>query len=162
MASIPVAVTLINLYINQEEFALVNNVLKKYTDMEEEIKKIWRRQQLIKYFNLFVKQCYHIVWSVTEKADSKNTKVPKVNEGKLMILSVSGELPHGKFPLGKSPPPSNSPAENPSSSNSPTVKFAEENSPEENLRSGIFGGGVLLVPTLSKCWVCGSKKIKIY
>ena len=40
VASIPVAVTLINLYINQEEFALVNNVLKKYTDMEEEIKKI--------------------------------------------------------------------------------------------------------------------------
>ena len=104
MASIPVAVTLINLYINQEEFALVNNVLKKYTDMEEEIKKIWRRQQLIKYFNLFVKQCYHIVWSVTEKANSKNTKVPKANKGKLMILSVSGELPHGKFPLGKSPP----------------------------------------------------------
>ena len=129
MGSSPVAVTLITLYINQDEFVLVNNVLKEYTDMKEEIKEIWRRQQLIKYFNLFVKQFYHIVWSVTEKADSKNAKVAKVNKKKtndfigvrrtllrkipqrkisprqivksLLPAPLPGELPWGKFPRGK-------------------------------------------------------------
>ena len=41
-------------FISHDEFVLVNNVLKEYDEMKEEIKN----------FNLFIRQCFLIVWSV--------------------------------------------------------------------------------------------------
>ena len=41
-------------FISHDEFVLVNNVLKEYDEMKKEIKN----------FNLFIRQCFLIVWSV--------------------------------------------------------------------------------------------------
>ena len=48
---------LINSVISHDEFVLINNVLKEFDKMKEEIKKIQRRKQFIKCFSLFGKQC---------------------------------------------------------------------------------------------------------
>ena len=45
---------------SHDEFALINNVLKEYTKMQEE-RKIERLNQFIKDFILFIKQCYCII-----------------------------------------------------------------------------------------------------
>ena len=50
---------LIDLNISHDEFILVNNVLKEYDDMKEEIKNL-KTGHFIKNFNLFIKQCYFI------------------------------------------------------------------------------------------------------
>ena len=42
---------------SDNEFVLVNNILKEYDDMKEEIKRL---QQFIKDFNLFIKPFYHM------------------------------------------------------------------------------------------------------
>ena len=41
----------------------------------------------IEDFRLFIKQCYHIVWSVEKNTESKNLKVPRTKHGKIMLLS---------------------------------------------------------------------------
>ena len=53
------------------EFVLVNNLLKEYNNMKEEIKNLACvakvsdcTRQFIKNFSLFIKQCYLIVGSV--------------------------------------------------------------------------------------------------
>ena len=43
--------------ISHNEFVLINNLLKEYKEMKEEIKKI----KFIEDFSLFTKQCYNIV-----------------------------------------------------------------------------------------------------
>ena len=58
-------------------FHLVN-VLKQCDDSKEEFKNL-RIQQFIKDFNLPIKQCYHIVWSV-EKKGGVNPNVAKTKE----------------------------------------------------------------------------------
>ena len=41
---------------------LVNNALREYDDMKEEIKNFIKSpQQFIKDFNLFIKECYFVV-----------------------------------------------------------------------------------------------------
>ena len=45
--------------ISLDEFVLINNVLKEFYDMKEEIKNSTN-----KLFRLYIKQCYLIVWSV--------------------------------------------------------------------------------------------------
>ena len=57
---------------NNDEFVLINNVLKEYGKMKKNIKNS-RLEQFIKDFSLFIKQCYHIVWS-GEKIQKVNTK----------------------------------------------------------------------------------------
>ena len=53
--------------------------------MKDAIKNI-TNQQLIKDFNLFIKQCYPIAWSVG-KTECKNQRVVKKNVVKPMLLS---------------------------------------------------------------------------
>ena len=48
---------LIDSYISHNEFVLVNNVLRKYEDMEEEMKNIKTSTD----FSFFIKKCYCIV-----------------------------------------------------------------------------------------------------
>ena len=50
----------IHSFFSHDEFALINNVLKEYTKMQEE-RKIERLNQFIKDFILFIKQCYCII-----------------------------------------------------------------------------------------------------
>ena len=60
---------LIDSVINHDEFVLINNVLKEYDEMKEEIKNLKRlscpsdlaTRQFTEDFGLFIKQCYHIV-----------------------------------------------------------------------------------------------------
>ena len=52
---------LIESYFSHDEFLSVYNVLRQYFNMKEAIKK---PQQIIKAFNLSIRQCYMIVWSV--------------------------------------------------------------------------------------------------
>ena len=49
-------------------------------------------QRVIKDFNLFIKQCYCIIWSI----NSKNPKVQNINKGKLLILTKSGKCDNKK------------------------------------------------------------------
>ena len=54
---------LIDSNISHDEFVLINNMLKEY----EEERRNQKFKDLIKFiedFSLFIKQCYHIVWSV--------------------------------------------------------------------------------------------------
>ena len=44
-------------------------------------------QQFTKDFNLFIKQCYDIVWSADKKKESRNLMIVKTNTGKPMLLS---------------------------------------------------------------------------
>ena len=60
-------------------------MLKKYDNIKTKL-KIERLQQLIKDFNVFIKQCYNIVWSV-EKTDSKNARVANTKKEKTMLFS---------------------------------------------------------------------------
>ena len=55
---------LINSVISHDEFVLINKVLNKYNEMEDLIKKCKHLIRFIKYFSLFIKQCYCIVKSV--------------------------------------------------------------------------------------------------
>ena len=55
---------LIDSVISHDEFVLINKVLKKYNEMEDLIKKCKDLIRFIKYFSLFIKQCYCIVKSV--------------------------------------------------------------------------------------------------
>ena len=60
-------------------------MLKEYNEMKEEIKKI---KDLIKFredFNLFIKQCDHIVWGV--ETIHKNPKVARTKNERLMLIS---------------------------------------------------------------------------
>ena len=50
---------LINSAITLNEFILINNVLKEYNEMKEEIKNV--KTSLSLDFSPFIKQCYHIV-----------------------------------------------------------------------------------------------------
>ena len=55
-----VSKALIDSVISHDEFVLINNVPKEYNKMKEEIKNL-RVNQVIEVFNLFIKQCYHII-----------------------------------------------------------------------------------------------------
>ena len=48
--------------------------------------KNWKTSRICQDFNLFIKQCYLIVWS-WKKAQTQNAKDTKINEVKLMLLS---------------------------------------------------------------------------
>ena len=48
--------------IIHEEFFLINNVLKEYDDIKEEMKNLLKILNLD--FSLFIKQYYHILWGV--------------------------------------------------------------------------------------------------
>ena len=41
----------------------------------------------MKDFNLFIEQCYCIVWTVEKNAESKNPKAVETKNGKVMLLS---------------------------------------------------------------------------
>ena len=49
--------------ISHDEIVLINNELNEFYAMKEEIQNL-KTKKLIKEFSLFIKQCYHIVWSV--------------------------------------------------------------------------------------------------
>ena len=51
---------LINWNISHDEFVLINNVLKEFDDMKEEIKNFNDKGKS----KVYIKQCYLIVWSV--------------------------------------------------------------------------------------------------
>ena len=51
---------LIDLYICHDEFISIRNMSKEYDDIKEAIKNL-RAATVHKYFNRFMKQCYHIV-----------------------------------------------------------------------------------------------------
>ena len=58
---------------------------KENTVIWKKQSKIRKLQCFMKDLNLFIKQCYCIVW-MTEKKQSKNLKVAKINKGKPMLL----------------------------------------------------------------------------
>ena len=63
---------LIDLNISHDEFVFINNVLKQYDDTKEELYKLI---QFIQGFSLFIKKCYHVVWSVEEIEKVKTQKL---------------------------------------------------------------------------------------
>ena len=72
--------TLINSNINHNDFALVHN---------KEINNLKTRKQFIEDFkkDLFIKQCYRVIWSVEKNRESKNPKIVKTKNGKIILLS---------------------------------------------------------------------------
>ena len=42
---------------------------------------------MIEDFSPFKKQCYHIIWSVEKNTESKNPKVSRTKNGRIMLLS---------------------------------------------------------------------------
>ena len=60
-------------------------MLKGYGDTRKR-SKIWRLNQFIEDFILFIKQCYRIVWSV-EKIQKVDLKVVKTKNRIIMLLS---------------------------------------------------------------------------
>ena len=57
--------SLIDSNISHDIFVSINNVLREYEEIKEEILENLRRlNPFIKDSILFIKQCYHIVWSV--------------------------------------------------------------------------------------------------
>ena len=60
---------------------MINNVLKEYDDIKEEIKNLGLKQLIEEFKSLFTKQCYRILWSVE--------KIQKVEVQKL--LTQKGE-----------------------------------------------------------------------
>ena len=71
-------------------------MLKEYNEMKKRNQKrkgLIRLSELatrkfIKYFSLFIKQCYRIAWSLKIKSKSpKNPKVARTKYGKIFLLS---------------------------------------------------------------------------
>ena len=54
--------TLTDSVISYDEFVLINNILKEYNEIKEEMKK---KKDVIKFI-LFIRQCYYIAWTVEE------------------------------------------------------------------------------------------------
>ena len=63
---VSVSKTLIDWYISHDEFGLVNNVLKEYDDVKEEIKNL-KISTVHQIYFLFINKCYRTVWSVEKK-----------------------------------------------------------------------------------------------
>ena len=55
--------SLIDSNISHDEFVSINNMLKEYEQMKEEIKNLTTFSKFIKDFSLFLRQLYHIIWS---------------------------------------------------------------------------------------------------
>ena len=55
--------------------------------MEKEIKNLKRLKQFIEDFSLFIKQYYHIVWSVEKNIESESLKVVNTKNGRILLLS---------------------------------------------------------------------------
>ena len=70
---------LIDSVISYDEFVLINNVLKEYKEMKEEVKIL---KTFIKDFSLSVKQFYHFFF-----LQSENPKVSKTKIERIMLLS---------------------------------------------------------------------------
>ena len=68
-------------YLSHDKLVPVSPVLRNMMIRKAQ-PKIQKPQQCSKYFNLSIKQCYRIVWSV-EKTESKNPKFAKTNKRKL-------------------------------------------------------------------------------
>ena len=73
---------LIDSVISHDEFILINNVLKEYNDIKEDLIKF------IKDFSLFIKQCYRIL-KYRKNTESKNKKIAKTKNGRIMLFSKS-------------------------------------------------------------------------
>ena len=71
--------SLIGSNMSHDEFVLINNVLKEYEEMKEEIKNLKNLIKFMEYFSLFIKQFYCIMWSV-EKI--QEVKIQKLQEQK--------------------------------------------------------------------------------
>ena len=54
--------TLADSVISYDEFVLINNILKEYNEIKEEMKK---KKDVIKFI-LFIRQFYNIAWTVEE------------------------------------------------------------------------------------------------
>ena len=63
--SIEIIKALIDSNICHDEFILINNLLKEYDDVKEEIQDL-KLKQFIKDFSVFIKQCYFYwrFWSI--------------------------------------------------------------------------------------------------
>ena len=59
--------------ISHDEFISINNKLREFYDMKEEIKNSNNKQK----FKLYIKQCYLIVWSLAKVQKVKNLKLQK-------------------------------------------------------------------------------------
>ena len=55
--SIEIIKALIDSNISHDEFILINNLLKEYDDVKEEIQDL-KLKQFIQDFSVFIKQCY--------------------------------------------------------------------------------------------------------
>ena len=68
--------------ISHDEFVLINNVLKEFYDMKEEIKNSDNNAK----FKLYIKQCY-LNLKFRKNTENKNPKVVRSKNGKIMLWS---------------------------------------------------------------------------
>ena len=69
---------LIDSNISHDEFVLINNVLKEFYDMKEEIKNSNK---------LYIKQCLSYSLKCRKNTESENPKVVRTKNGRIMLLS---------------------------------------------------------------------------
>ena len=60
--------------ITYDEFVLINTVEKEYDKMKKEFKNL-KNEKFMQDFSLFIKPCYHIVWSAENIQKAKTKKM---------------------------------------------------------------------------------------
>ena len=74
---------LIDSHVRHDETVSINNSLKEFYDIKEEIKNSNNEKK----FKLYIKQCCLIVWSVEKNTEIKTPKVVKTKNERIMLLS---------------------------------------------------------------------------
>ena len=71
---------------SNDEFVSINNALKKFYCLKEEIKNSDDKQKFKLKFKLHIKQCYLIVWSV-EKIQKVQTQKLKLTQNRRIMFT---------------------------------------------------------------------------
>ena len=74
---------IIDSHIIHDEFALINNVLKEYDKMKEEIKNLKTHQRFQSIYKTLLLHCL----KCRKYTNSKNPKVARTKNGRIMLLS---------------------------------------------------------------------------
>ena len=77
---------LIHSSISYDEFVVINNVMKEFYDMNKDIKNSKNKQK----FKLYIKRCFlQCCLKCRKNMESKNAKVVRSKNGRIMLLSKS-------------------------------------------------------------------------
>ena len=74
---------LIDSHVRHDETVSINNSLKEFYDIKEEIKNSNNKKK----FKLYIKQHCLIVWSVKKNTESKTLKAVRTKNERIMLLS---------------------------------------------------------------------------